>query len=290
MHVVQWLWDYLDTASKICIASCCTEFYGEISDNWKHVIIPTSIPINNDNLMPILICAQNIESLTINFPYDAEEEKESENLILNMIRNDNDNNDNIDNKKKKKKIKFPSLAINPSYLPHLKNISKIDFKTCGSSSYDSFISSFILQLSKFITLRHLCIPQLFTIRHNCINILEIHHLQIGFDGMNVHLGADLVGITHFKKQMPNIKKIYCDELYLFIGEDIYINHDKSGKQYWCVMRKWCNDVNINIFFKNTSITIMLMPNDKKTPNLIYEKWDNIKDWLQDRIGQFITNY
>ena len=305
MHVFEWLWDYFDTASKICIACSCTEFYGEISDRWKDVIIPTSIPINNDNLMPIMICAQNIKSLTINFPFDIEEETESERLMLKMMKeqygiNVDDDDDDVDeekevkeerkviSKKKTRPIKYPSIALNPSYLTHLKNIEKIDFKSCGSSSYESFIISFILQLSKFITLTHLCLPQLYTIRHNCLQILDIHQLQIGFDGMNVHLGADLIGITHFKKQIPSIKKIYCDELYLFIGEDIYINHDKSGKQYWIVMRKWCNDVNIKVYFKNPSITILLMPHDKKTPPLLYEKWENISVWLQDRVGDFIN--
>ena len=106
--------------------------------------------------------------------------------------------------------------------------------------------------------------------------------------MNVHLGADLIGITHFKKQLPRIRKLYCDELYLFIGEDIYIEHEKSGKQYWVVMRKWCHDVQIQVLFRNPTIPIMLMPHDKKTPPLITEEWDDIKEWIEDRLEDFFV--
>eukprot|EP01083_Nonionella_stella_P055966 147579_1 len=284
MHVVSWLWQYLDTASRICIACCCVDFYGQVAEVWKDVVIPDCIPINDDNLMPILICAQNMRSLTINFPFDIEEEKDQEAMMEGFMQRHGDGQMMENETKKTKPIQFPSLAINPSYLQHLKDVEKIDFKSCGSGSCDSFICGFILQLPKFIKLKHLCLPHLFAIRHHGLETLDIHQLQIGFDGMNVHLGADLIGITHFKKQLPSINTIVCDELYLFIGEDIYANHQRS----WAVMRKWCDDVKIKVFLRNPSLTIMLMPRDKKTPSLVHEKWENINAWLQDRLNGFIS--
>jgi len=264
-------------------------------------VIPESIPINDDNLMPILICAQHIESLTIEFAKDSEQEKESHDLLLSSmmrrygaLETETETEPEPDNEKKDKahkvkKIKFPALSINPSCLPHLKNLRKIDVKSCGVHSSDTFVSGLILQLSGFMKLRTLALPQLLGLRHHSIRRLDIHQLQIGFDGMNIHLGAELIGITHFKRQLPSIETVCCDELYLFIGQDIYREHEKSGKQYWFMMRKYANDTNIKVVFRNPSITIMLMPHDKSVPPLINEQWSEIQEWTQDRLGTFIQN-
>jgi len=280
MHFIEACWDYLDTQSRVCFACSCVEFYDEVSKHWKHVIIPPSIPVNDNNLMPILVCAQNIESLTIEFPFDEDQEKESQQLLLSQQSVFSNN---------KNGIKFPAQCINPSYLPHLKNITKIDVKTCAVSSYESFVCGLLLQLPKFLQLAHLCLPQLFSLRHSTVDTLDIHQLQIGFDGMNVHLGADLIGVTHLKRQLPRLTTILCDEMYLFVGEDIYVDREKSHQRYWFMMRKWAQECRIQIVFKNTSIAIMLMPSDKSTPPLIHDEWENIKPWFQDRLGSFLRH-
>ena len=286
MHIVSSMWSYLDTPSRICIAWSCKDFYGQSALIWKHVIIPESM-IGDGQMMPILICAQNIQTLKIDFPIDSEEEKASNEKMLELLNEMNSAEQSKNSNKETKAIQFPSQAIDPLHLTHLKQLKSIDIKKCGSNSYESFVSPFIEQLSHFPSMRRLCAPQLFTIRHSGLETLDIGHLQIGFDGMNVHLGADLIGITHLKKQLPALKTIYCDELYLFIGEDIYVNHEKSGKQYWIAMRKWCTDCNIKVRFCNPSITVMLMPNDKRTPPMICEEWKDIRDWMHERTGDFI---
>jgi len=294
MHFVEWLWTLLDTHSRLAIACCCTEYYGQVAERWKHVVIPESISMTDNKLMQIMIVAQSIQSLTIQFPVDEEEDNAAEAMmrrILGQFTDEGPQSESEDKNKKKTKrdaVDYPAHIINPSYLEQLKQIEKVDFKSCSSDSYQSFISPFILQLPRFIAIKTLGLPILSTIRHHSLEVLDIRQLQVGFDGMNVHLGADLVGITHFKKQLPRIRRLYCDELYLFIGEDIYIDHEKSGKQYWVVMRKWCHDVNIQILFRNPIIPIMLMPHDKKTPPLITEDWENIKEWIQDRLEDFFV--
>jgi len=317
MHAIEWLWEYLDANSRISIACACSEFYGEVSEMWRDVVIPESITPNDPKLMQILIAAQNIETLTIRFPFDAEEEKPSEAMMRKFVEqfdemvpeeeltpspqpvleDEKANGHSAAQKpaklrkkrrRRKRGTKFPSDVINPSYLPHLKQLREVDLKSCGSDSFLTFIMPFLLQLPKFIAIRRLCVPQLFTIRHHSLEELDIGHLQVGFDGMNVHLGADLIGVTHLKKQMPRLRRLYCDELYLFVGEDVWIGHEKSGKQYWAVMAKWCRDVQMSVFFRTPIISVMLMPRDghgveKVAPEIVVKEWDDIKGWIQDRL-------
>merc|ERR1719361_1690784 len=51
--------------------------------------------------MPILICAQNIQSLTFDFPFDSEEDEASNTKMLESLSEMNNND------KKAKAIEFP---------------------------------------------------------------------------------------------------------------------------------------------------------------------------------------
>ena len=187
-------------------------------------------------------------------------------------------------------IPFPSHVLNPSYCSHLKNIHKIDFRTCPTRSEKSFINSFLLHFMKYLNVIYLGIPRHVMIRHSSLKILDLNELQIGFDGMNVHIGCDLIGITHIKQQLPKLEYFICNELYLFIGDDIYINCEKSGIQYWTVMRKWINDTNLKVYFRDYNIAIMLMPDahgKKEAPKLEYKHWNDIGEWIMQRLGGFI---
>ena len=69
-----------------------------------------------------------------------------------------------------------------------------------------------------------------------------------------------------------------------MDEDFFTGGDKSAPENWLAMKKWIDDSKIKIHFRDSNITIMLMPADKRSPHIECKRWKEINLFLSERVG------